>query len=121
MGRKPTIYTAKRNIRLHQDLLALVSLLASKNQMTIARQIAVMLESGTEPEKKAYELNSLTEAFMMDRNPHEKIASRQIKLTLMPQTLEVMERYAAACRVELREIRVSLIVDYLEKTGMRLI
>lgn len=121
MGRKPTIYTAKRNIRLHRDLLQIVQKAAEKNQITVARQIAVMLEEGTEPRRTAYDLNGLTEAFLMDRNPHEKLASKQIKITLKPSTVETMEQYALLCRAEVREIRVSLIVDYLENNGFIMI
>lgn len=115
MGRKPSIYTEKHNIRLHKDLLAMVEKAAEKNQMTTARQITLILEHGTEPEKASYELNGLTEAFTMDRNPHEKIASRQIKISLKPKTIEIMERYAGYCRAELREVRVSLLMDYLNQ------
>lgn len=121
MGRKPTIYTAKRNVRLHRDLLQIVQRAAEKNQLTVARQIAVMLEEGTEPLKSVYELNGLTEAFTMDRNPHEKLASRQIKITLKPSTVDAMEQYAMYCRAEVREVRVSLIVDYIENNGIKMI
>lgn len=108
-----TAYTVVRNTRLHRDLLQKIAEQARRSGRTVPKEMVCMLERAVATAAEEYELNPLTEVYLLGHDPTVQAASAQIKLYLRPETDAAVLALGLALGVRPAEARVSLLLDAL--------
>lgn len=106
-------------MRFHQIMIDHLAEMALEKKLPLSRFIGDILEEATNALKPAkYQLNDMTDTYVLTRNANQKVGSKQLKVYINQETCTMIDTIASHHGSTAPEVRTSLLLDYLNSCGI---